>query len=219
MKLKPILSLTLIFLSLGSYAQQAYTLKLRPVMGKTYTLVTTLSGAASMSVTMTMKAIKKAGDNFVFLARVTDMVADGKSGMSPMLKAMRLTMTEDPVGHLISTDVSGIDPKKAKQIKAQSGSGNFASFPAKPIKVGDAWSGEYTVSGANLKAIYKFVSVGLNHGKQVANLAVTVDESTSNATMKNPLKMAIELSTGMLVESNFTLGFGSQNVAVKIVRI
>lgn len=219
--MKSYISTAIVALSVVASAQSSYTLKLKPVLGKTYTILTNLSGGMAMSVTMTMKAIKETGSKVVLQCRIADMSMNGKSMMSaaPMLKSMQLTMTEDSAGHLIGTEVSGVDPKMASAIKSQQGSGNFASFPTKPIKVGDPWAGEYTANGQKLKATYKLASVGTDRGIRVANLLVNIQGSTGQAKFKNPLKMAVELSTGMLVESNFTLVMGKQTENVKLIRI
>ncbi len=130
MKLKSFVSAAALALTVAASAQ-TYTLKLKPVLGKTYTLYTSLSGGTSMSVTMTMKAVKETGNNVVLQSRIVDMSMNGKSMMAsaPQLKSMRLTMTEDSAGHLIGTDVTGVDPKMANAIKAQGGSGNFRFLP------------------------------------------------------------------------------------------
>jgi len=219
-KLKSFVSAAVLALSVAASAQ-TYTLKLKPVLGKTYTLLTSLSGGMAMSVTMSMKAIKETGSHVVLQCRITDMSMNGKSLMAqaPQLKSMLLTMTEDSSGHLVGTDVSGVDPKMVNAIKTQEGSGNFASFPTKPIKIGDSWAGEYTSNGQKLKATYKFASIGTDRGLKVANLVVNIQGSAAGATFNNPLKMSVELSTGMLVESSFSLTMGKQSEHVKLTRI
>ncbi len=48
---------------------------------------------------------------------------------------------------------------------------------------------------------------------------MNIQGSAGGATFQNPLKMSVELSTGMLVESSFTLSMGAQTEHVKLTRI
>ena len=89
---------------------------------------------------------------------------------------------------------AGADPKLMKLLsEAGFYCGNFKPHPVNP---GDRWSGSVTATGGCTSSVYTFKGLRSEKGKEIADFEVT-DIAMSNHEQDGPMKVAIDVATGM----------------------
>jgi hypothetical protein len=211
-----ILLAPLVGLVVCGYAQKAYTLRLSPKVGKTYTYTMSTSGGFSAAIQFLMKAIKVDSSHVVTECRFGTSNAAGKK--LEQYQKLVMTITFDRMGNELGFDVSGVDPKIAQQIKKRgsAGSASQATYPKGPVKIGQKWDGIANALGQKVKASYKLVKVERVAGMQIADVDVT--ETIVGAKLEGPTRMRIDLADGMLIDSRSTFTAKGKSVTVSLKR-
>ena len=182
----------------------AYDLKINVKKGEVFTYVMNIEATSpspsKMEMTMNMGVADVAEGKIKFETKITGMNMDGATLTAPQMEAMSkivVKTTMDERGTVLESRVEGSpDPN------ANSGSNNSVSFPDKPVKPGDKWTGETEVSGKKLKAVYTFVAVETVNGKQIGHLTAVVN--SPEVKFDGPLHFWVELSNGMLTKTEFS---------------
>lgn len=104
------------------------------------------------------------------------------------------------VGVLQGLQAKAGDPKLMKLL-AEAGfyCGNFKPHPVNP---GDHWSGSVTATGGCTSSVYTFKGLRTEKGKEIADFEVT-DIAMSNHEQDGPMKVAIDVATGMPIHVEY----------------
>jgi hypothetical protein len=202
------------FLVLAGCGGGSYTLKLNPKEGETYHYTMKMSGPQSVEMTMDMTARKVDAKQVVMDTKIGNLKIDGKAPpaiATAMFEKMVMTVTEDHLGHVLNTDVTGVPQAVADQMKSQ-GSGTQTAYPDKPVKVGDTWTGESRVQGKTMNISYKLASVSGDK----AVLEATSD--SKEMSMKGPMSVTIDLSSGMPTDVKYTAVANGKEMQVQMTR-
>ncbi|HTQ11072.1 MAG TPA: DUF6263 family protein [Fimbriimonadaceae bacterium] len=205
---------------LGGCGTKSYTLQYAPKIGEAYNYKMSLSGQRDADVTMSMKPIRVEGNNVVVESRVVDMTIGGQPmppATADLLKNLVITTTYDRQEHIISNDVSGVPSQVAAAFKSQ-GAGTNAAYPDKPVKVGDSWTGTVDMLGKSVEMTYKLDGVENVGGKEAAIVEGTVS-SNAPFQLKAPMKMQIELATGMPISATMEAEAAGQSVKTTFTRL
>jgi len=132
-----------------------------------------------------------------------------------VFKNMVMTVTFDRAGHAVQTEVTGVPPTLAEQMKKQ-GANNSVSYPDKPVKVGDTWSGETDMQGKKVKMTYKLARVETVSGKEAAILEASPEGSTLK--LNGPMSISVELATGLPITTKFEVEVNGQKSSVEMTR-
>lgn len=192
------LLVSLILSPLAGCGPKTYTLKLDPKAGETFSYSTSMSGAVSMEMPMTMKVVKSDPNQVVIETRIGAVTVNGQPlPGGEMMKNAVMTITEDHTGHVQNASVTGVPPQLQASMQ-NSATANQASYPDHPVKIGDTWSGETSSSGQKVAASYKLVKIDTVAGKQAAILEVTPEGA--KVASNGPMTLSIELANGMPIE-------------------
>lgn len=182
----------------------AYDLKINVKKGEVYTYVMNMEAtspqAMKMDMTMTMTVADATDGKSMLETRITGANMNGAPFPAPQLEAMTkmvVKTTMDERGKVLDTKIEGSpDPN------ANSGSSNSVSFPDKPVKAGDTWTGETEVNGKKVNADYTFIGAEDVDGKQMAH--IQADVKSDAMKFDGPLQYWVELSNGMLYKLEFS---------------
>jgi hypothetical protein len=199
-------------------AQKTYTLQFSPKLGQTYHFLTKMSGKAKLAIGMSMKATSVDDQKVVTEMRFDDISMDDKPLQgAEALQNLILTITEDRLGHVQDLQVAGGPPDLGQALKNQS-SGASATFPDHPIKVGDTWAGDWEAQGIKGKATYKLVEVKTVNSILVGSLEISVELQDPKVKFKGPVKMDIEMDTGLPIQASLRISSAGQTQSMVIVR-
>lgn len=210
---------TLVAFALAGCGGKTYTLQLNPKEGDTYDYSTKVTGSLNMEVDLSMKVAKVTSDKVVIETRYRGITMNGQPLAGPqadVLKNVVMSVTDDRLGHPLSTDVTGAPAAMTESMKKQGG-GLGAAYPDHPVKIGDTWTSEGDVQGQKLKLTYKLVKVAPVGGKDAAFLEATPDAS-STMKISGPMTLTVDLATGMPISTNFSGEANGQKVMVEMKR-
>ena len=173
-------------------ANKSYTFKLSPKEGDKFSYVMKIDGGPDqkMEMDVSMLCEKVEGDKSTLVMSLDGMKMNGEAPPAAVLEAMtkaKTTMEMDSTGKTLST-------KSDNPGQTQSFAG--ASFPTKPVKVGDEWEGVSGAGGNETKATYKFATVESVGGKEIAVFEVT-PEAMDSITLDGPIIVKVDTANGM----------------------
>lgn len=182
----------------------AYDPKINVKKGEVFTYVVNAKATSpppdKMEMTMNMGVADVAEGKIKFETKFTGVYKDGATLTAPQKEAISkivVKTTVDEKGNILESRVEGNpDPN------ANSGSNNSVSFPDKPVKPGDKWTGETEMNGKKLKADCTFVAVETVNSKQIAHLTAVVN--SPDIKFDGPLHYWVELSNGMLTKLEYS---------------
>ncbi len=173
---------------------KTYTFKFAPEQGKKYSYAMNIDGGPSQKIEMgmTMDVTKVEDDKSTLVMTMDSMKMNGSDAPAAVMdsmKKMKTTMVIDSTGKTVSSTTEG-----APAGSSQNFSG--ASFPTKPVKVGDTWEGVSNAGGKETKATYKFARVENAGGQEVAVFEVT-PQNLEGVTLSGPMLVMVNVNDGM----------------------
>jgi hypothetical protein len=110
-------------------------------------------------------------------------------------------MTEEPMTTTAKIDTLG------KPVGNAGGPVSFTTYPANPVKVGQTWNSTVPLSGiggGNAAATFKFLGMKTMNGKQVADVAVTVN-ATGQQRASGTGRLLVLASDGLPLKMDLNL--------------
>lgn len=214
---------------------QAIQLRFTPKVGQVtrYRMMTRMWSAADttaaptmqMSVYQTQTVMGMDAGNYV-VKNVTDSSvmaggAGGRPGMGgDVMRGMAVTVTMDPRGHVISTQVTpppGLPPFVANMMTKNSGSGDNPRnrvWPEGTINPGDTWTDSMSVSTGTgrarrqvvLHVTYKYERLEHQAGDRVA--IISMNGSSEGTSMTGAMAVDLDASRMVRMENNLAQGQG-----------
>lgn len=178
----------------GASTDKAYTLKISPKQGEKFNYDVKVTGPQTMEMGMLMDVTKVEGDKTTLVMSIESAKMDGKpvpQAVADAMKNQKTTIVMDSTGKVVSTT-------------GQDQGFSAATFPTKPVKVGDEWEASSGAAGKELKAKYKFVRVENVGGKDIAVFEVT-PEATPDLTLDGPMTLKVDTTNGMTHEMNMKM--------------
>lgn len=184
-------------------ANEAIELKYQPKEGETYKYTMAMNmeqGDQKVDVTadMTMKATKVEPNKITMENTIKMKMKAGDQTMD--MPEQKMTTVSDSTG------------KTLEQTGAGASAGNMAaaSYPTKPIKVGDTWTAEQKQNVQTVTANYKLVAVEDKNGMKAAKIETTMGGLPEGFTLDGPMVMWVEVATGLPIEVSMK-GKGANN--------
>ena len=177
-----------------------FTLRMNPKQGEKYAYLVTQTGPQTMEIGMTMTCEKAEAGKFTMVTTFDSLKMDGKEAPSMVMdamKKMKMTTVTDSTGKTLETKMEGAPAGTTPD-------SSNPSYPSKPVKVGDTWSGTSKVGGKDVNYTYKLASVANEGGVEVATLEATASGLPEGSTLDGPMVVKVDVDSGMPVSMKLT---------------
>lgn len=199
-------------------AAQAVNLRFTPPVGKPYTYEMKVdSGARNLlTMRMTMKATKSSGGTSTMVTTFGNMTSMGRPAppaQATQMRKMRVITVQNANGKVLSSKIENAPPGMQNP-----GAGASVAYPARPVRVGETWTGDVQSAMGNYKTTYKLLRVGNFGGVRAAQIQATPKAPQANVKI-SPIRYWVELSTGMPLNFDFVAEAQGQKLRTRMTKV
>ena len=199
-------------------AQNAVTLRFAPPVGKPYTYEMKVDAGTRnvLTMRMTMTATKASGGTSTVVTTFGNMTSMGRPAPAAQLaqiRKMRVVTVQNANGKVLSSNVDNPIPGLPNP-----SSGASVAYPARPIRIGESWSGEVKSSAGNYKTTYKLLSVGSYKGVRAAQIEARAKSPRPDVKI-SPIKYWVEAATGMPLNFDFSAEAQGQKIRTRMSKV
>jgi hypothetical protein len=219
MNMKKALILISLLATVALVPAQQYQLKINAKAGQTFKYVMDIISAgpqaSKIGMQMNMKITKVEKGQFTVTTTMGGMTMNGSPApptVADQIKQMVLINVMDSRGKVLKSEAKGLPGMPSGN------QGTSVPFPAKPIRIGNTWTGEADIQGKKIKTSYKLIAVKQVAGKQAAVIHAT-PQNVPQMTLDGPIVFSVELATGFPISMSMSGRGGPGTVKMTLRRI